>query len=76
MLLTEALNESVRRGAQVSTLEVRASNLVAQALYRDFGYDVINRRKHYYADNGEDALLMLLSDLSPEYIAWLEGDDE
>ncbi len=75
MLLTEALAESIRRGARVSTLEVRAGNLVAQALYRDFGYDVVNRRKHYYVDNGEDALLMLLPDLSPDYIAWLEEDD-
>lgn len=38
-------------------LEVRPSNLAAINLYKKFGFEVVDRRKHYYQD-GEDALLM------------------
>lgn len=40
------------------TLEVRRSNQVAQALYRQFGFVECGVRPKYYADNKEDALLM------------------
>jgi ribosomal-protein-alanine N-acetyltransferase len=48
--------------AQVVSLEVRASNDAAQSLYRKLGFRQVGRRPRYYADNGEDALLM---DFSP-----------
>ncbi len=41
-------------------LEVRASNLVAQRLYRGMGFEQIDVRRGYYADNDEDALVMYL----------------
>lgn len=44
-------------GAHGITLEVRPSNTVAISLYRDHGFSVEGRRKHYYED-GEDALIM------------------
>ena len=40
------------------TLEVRKGNHVAQNLYRKFGFTVEGVRKAYYADNGEDAVIM------------------
>ena len=40
------------------TLEVRASNVAAIALYERHGMSVLGRRKGYYADTGEDALIM------------------
>lgn len=40
------------------TLEVRATNLGAQALYAELGFNVAGRRPHYYTDDGEDALVM------------------
>jgi ribosomal-protein-alanine N-acetyltransferase len=40
------------------TLEVRLSNLPAQALYRKYGLEVAGVRKRYYSDNGEDAYIM------------------
>ncbi len=40
------------------TLEVRASNTGAQALYEGFGFEIVGRRKAYYTDDGEDALIM------------------
>lgn len=40
------------------SLEVRPSNTVARSLYESMGFVVEGRRKHYYEDNGEDALIM------------------
>lgn len=40
------------------TLEVRPSNEAALALYEGFGFRIEGRRKGYYEDNGEDALIM------------------
>jgi len=40
-------------------LEVRASNLPAQQLYLKFGFCVQGRRKNYYSDTKEDALIMV-----------------
>ena len=51
------------------TLEVRASNGAAQALYSKYGFTVQGRRKSYYTDNLEDALIMTVTDItSSEYI--------
>jgi [ribosomal protein S18]-alanine N-acetyltransferase len=58
VLLEVMLKDASARGIQLATLEVRAGNAAAQALYRSFGFDVEGRRKGYYRDNGEDALLM------------------
>lgn len=40
------------------TLEVRKSNILAQHLYENFGFEALGSRKKYYADNQEDALIM------------------
>ena len=40
------------------TLEVRVSNLSAQALYRKYGLEIAGVRRRYYSDNGEDAYIM------------------
>ncbi|HYU59295.1 MAG TPA: ribosomal protein S18-alanine N-acetyltransferase [Solirubrobacterales bacterium] len=42
------------------TLEVRTSNTEAIAMYRRFGFRPAGRRRRYYHDNGEDALIMWL----------------
>lgn len=60
-LLSYALQHLSTEGAQSSFLEVRASNLVAQEMYRKFGYEESGVRRHYYRDNDEDAILMTLS---------------
>lgn len=39
-------------------LEVRVSNKRAQALYERYEFIEMNRRKGYYSDNGEDAIIM------------------
>jgi ribosomal-protein-alanine N-acetyltransferase len=62
-LLAHALIELIEEGARSSFLEVRESNLAAQAMYRKFGYEVSGRRRRYYRDNDEDAILMSLDSL-------------
>jgi len=44
--------------AHVVTLEVRASNEIAQGLYKKYGFRVIGRRPRYYSSDGEDAIIM------------------
>jgi ribosomal-protein-alanine N-acetyltransferase len=57
-LLVVALKHALSLGAVMATLEVRDSNRAARALYRKYGFEEVGRRKHYYRDNGEDAVLM------------------
>jgi [ribosomal protein S18]-alanine N-acetyltransferase len=44
--------------ARVVSLEVRVSNHAARSLYQKFGFREVGVRPKYYADNGEDAVLM------------------
>ena len=50
-------------GAMRATLEVRVTNTAAQKMYRRFGFEVVGRRRDYYSDTHEDAILMTLPDL-------------
>jgi [ribosomal protein S18]-alanine N-acetyltransferase len=57
--LIERLFEEAGDGARF-TLEVRVSNAPAIEMYRRFGFRSAGRRRSYYHDNGEDALIMWL----------------
>ncbi len=46
------------RNMTAMTLEVRKSNVVAQSLYRKYGFKEYGIRKGYYQDNNEDAIIM------------------
>ncbi|NLG71558.1 MAG: ribosomal protein S18-alanine N-acetyltransferase [Chloroflexi bacterium] len=72
-LIARSLQETIRKGFQVATLEVRENNLTAQKLYQRFGFEVVGRRFRYYRDNNEDALIMTISTLDDQYLAWLES---
>lgn len=59
----QALLEHMRQiletsGCRAIFLEVRKSNVAAISLYQRFGFRETGMRKSYYADNGEDALVM------------------
>ncbi|HWD41505.1 MAG TPA: ribosomal protein S18-alanine N-acetyltransferase [Fimbriimonas sp.] len=62
-LLVELLNRARAKGMTCATLEVRASNEAAIALYKKLGFQESARRKSYYPDNKEDALVMWLYEL-------------
>lgn len=65
-LLVQHLVDVARAHAcRYVTLEVRASNHAAQALYSAHGFTTVGVRPAYYQDNREDALVMTL-DLGPE----------
>jgi ribosomal-protein-alanine N-acetyltransferase len=60
-LLMEAVLEDSRRHDAASVyLEVRAGNTAAIGLYEKFGFTVAGRRKNYYSNPVEDALVMSL----------------
>ncbi len=59
-LLLLMIEECRQEGAALVTLEVRVSNTAAQQLYAKLGFVEVGRRRAYYHDNGEDALLMTL----------------
>ena len=65
-LLVEALKSAHTEGARSDLLEVRAGNQAAQEMYRKFGFEVVGRRKRYYKDNYDDAVLMTLPRLPVE----------
>ena len=57
-LLAELARLALDRGCRNLTLEVRVSNVGAQALYERFGFAPAGIRKNYYVETNEDALVM------------------
>ncbi len=60
ILLSHLINESKRRGLKELFLEVRESNWVAREMYQKFGFKMLARRKRYYVQPIEDAIIMSL----------------
>lgn len=72
-LMLALADEAIRRGAEAWTLEVRASSIGAQELYRRFGFVPAGIRARYY-ENTEDAIVMWCSDIqSDEYRSSIEA---
>src|SRR4051812_2010358 len=73
-LLLSLAREAIDRGALAMTLEVRLSNRGAQEMYKRFGFTAVGVRKGYYADTGEDALVMWAYEVGePPYRRLLDG---
>jgi len=68
-LLLDMVEEAQRRGARTLALEVRVANWPAQRLYAWFGFRPVGVRKNYYAETGEDALVMWVDDLGSDEIS-------
>ena len=62
--LLDAVLEAAGRDSNY-TLEVRVSNAGAIALYERYGFRSVGTRRRYYADNGEDAIIMWRADGTP-----------
>lgn len=58
LMIEELLKIAEKEKIVGMTLEVRASNKVAQGLYEKYGFKSCGIRPKYYQDNGEDALIM------------------
>ncbi len=72
-ILLTLTRDAIARGITDLTLEVRANNQEAGALYRRFGYGPVGVRKSYYVD-GEDALIMWAHDVDGEIYTELLSD--
>ena len=58
MLIKELIRRLKEQGSECLTLEVRASNEPAKALYSKLGFLPVGRRPNYYRNPKEDALIM------------------
>ena len=65
LLLEDLLGFARAHRARYVTLEVRRGNAAAQRLYKTSGFAAIGVRPRYYAEDEEDAVVMLLT-LDPE----------
>jgi len=66
LLLLASIDLATELKANFMTLEVRASNLIAQSLYRKYGFVHMGVRRGYYLDNHEDAIIMSTDSISSE----------
>ena len=57
LIMEDLLNVARNNGARSMTLEVRTGNITALNLYKKFGFLEVARRKGYYQDTGEDAII-------------------
>jgi ribosomal-protein-alanine N-acetyltransferase len=67
-LMLDMVDEARNRSARTLALEVRVANWPAQRLYAWFGFRPVGVRKNYYAETGEDALVMWVDDLSGDEV--------
>lgn len=59
VLMEHLVAAAIAQSARLITLEVRAGNEAAKRLYARMGFEAVGIRKRYYADNDEDAVVML-----------------
>lgn len=60
-VLAELIAQAREKRCQSISLEVRESNASAISLYEKYGFFVAGRRKRFYKNPSEDALVMLLT---------------
>jgi [ribosomal protein S18]-alanine N-acetyltransferase len=63
LLLIKDIQSALEVSAKCMTLEVRVSNDPAQKLYYKYGFKSMGRRRKYYQDNSEDALVLWMEDI-------------
>ncbi|HBE16657.1 MAG TPA: ribosomal-protein-alanine N-acetyltransferase RimI, partial [Cyanobacteria bacterium UBA11367] len=68
LLLYALLRKAINLNLEWATLEVKPSNQAALSLYYKFGFTEAGRRRKYYQDTGEDALILWRGGLlKPEF---------
>jgi ribosomal-protein-alanine N-acetyltransferase len=73
LLLQAVIDMAIRRKARIVTLEVRASNTLAQRLYTKYGFNHVGLRHGYYTNDREDAIIMSTDNIaSPAFQAQLK----
>jgi ribosomal-protein-alanine N-acetyltransferase len=64
LLLFSLLKDAAKRKLERATLEVKETNHIALSLYEKFGFKIAGRRKNYYQQTGEDALILWRGNLT------------
>ncbi len=64
LLLIATIDMATEMKARLVTLEVRASNTVAQKLYYKHGFTQVGLHRGYYTDDREDAVLMSVENIT------------
>ena len=68
ILLISQIEYLYKNMVKYLTLEVRESNQKAINLYEKYGFKSLGKRKNYYQNNNEDALIMWTNNIfSTEY---------
>ena len=68
-LLMALMEDARRRALGTVGLEVRVGNAAAQRLYSRFGFAPVGLRRGYYQPSGDDALVMLATDVDTDEYA-------
>lgn len=58
-LMQYMIDDAIEEQCETISLEVRESNITAQKLYESYEFIEINKRKGYYSDNNETAIVMM-----------------
>jgi ribosomal-protein-alanine N-acetyltransferase len=64
IMMLELLAEALREGAAYVILEYRVSNSSAAELYGKLGFAFVHRRRAYYRDTNEDAVVAAITDMT------------
>ncbi len=84
ILMLTMLQQAREYGNPYAILEYRVSNYGAAALYAKLGFEYLHRRRGYYQDTNEDAIIVAIPDLEAPsqierlqeaYDRWLERHD-
>ncbi len=76
LLLLNMLILAYAHPTNIVTLEVRQSNTSAQQLYLKYRFEMVGRRRRYYRDTGEDALIMTAPPPDALFYQFLEHKKE
>lgn len=67
-LLCVLMMDAIARGVDTIYLEFRVGNVAGYTIYPKFGFEIVDTRKGYYFETGEDGIVMALKGAqSPEY---------
>ena len=73
-LLCVLMMDAIAKGVDTIYLEFRVSNVAGYSIYPKFGFEIVDMRKGYYFETGEDGIVMALKNAqTPEYRARLKG---
>ena len=65
-LLCVLMMDSLARGVETIYLEFRVGNVAGYTIYAKFGFEIVDTRKGYYFETGEDGIVMALKGAQSE----------